>query len=305
MNVRDMASVKIIMTCLIATVCMGTRTSEAKMFWKYENSLRENGETGSPTRLTNCTNCLDKLQRNIEELSRIDIIRRRILGSIGRSPSAWNQKPQDTNINATNDNRVDTRNMLRVQDDPPKPVRQEIKPEVQEIISYSELSDNNADNILTFKIHTKSNTENTEAVGAHLWILVHRKRHARRGNKGKKIFLQVSEVNTNVVTHTNRTDVLTYLRTRVKNTRWQKVSLPLSIANSVVEQKKKTLNLKVTCFGCGRLVQLILHEESNDISDGSGHRRRKHRKTKKRLRNSRTVATNPFLVISTRHKIPH
>ncbi|KAK3589588.1 hypothetical protein CHS0354_043047 [Potamilus streckersoni] len=305
MSVRVMALVNIIMTCLIAAVCIATENSEGKSFWKLENSLRENGETGSPIRLTNCTNCLDKLQRNIEELSRIDIIRRRILGSVGRSPSAWNQKPQDTNNNVTNDNKVDSLNMLRAQGDPPKPAPREIKPEVQEIISFSELSENNADNILTFKIHSKTNSENTKAVGAHLWILVHRKRHARRGNKGKKIFLQVSEVNINSVTHTNHTEILTYLRTRVKKTRWQKVSLPLSIAHSVVEQKNKTLNLKVTCFGCGRLVQLILHEESNEISDSSGNKRRKHKKTMKRLRNSRTMATNPFLVICTRHKIPH
>jgi hypothetical protein len=91
-----------------------------------------------------------------------------------------------------------------------------------------------------------------KAVSAHLWILVSR---CKTKSRGKKILLKVSEVNS-VGQRTNR---LTSLRTRVKKTRWQRISLPLTLVQHLLETSRRTLQLRVTCIGCGKVVRPVIH----------------------------------------------
>lgn len=136
-------------------------------------------------------------------------------------------------------------------------------------------------------------------------------RKRKRGrSRGRKVILRVMKV-------PNKKDeqfhYLTALRTRVKKTRWQKISLPVTLIQSMLDSKDNALNLRISCKHCGRMVRPVLFRREDKIKNlkngkirkrkwkGKGKRRRRRR----RMRNKRTNGNNriqPFLVISTRYR---
>lgn len=179
-------------------------------------------------------------------------------------------------------------------------------------------SDNDLEgNILAFSLQNNKQFQNEEALGASLLLYVDRRRKIRKGGKGKKVILRVSQLNVN-----NKTwDYLAVLQTRVKKRRWKRISLPVKSAQQLLDSDKKTLDLKIECIGCGRLVNLVLNKSSNKEIDifninkvgqdsdrlrsGKNYRKRRHkrRKQEKRLKRRQKNSGTPILVISTRVEV--
>ena len=111
--------------------------------------------------------------------------------------------------------------------------------------------------VLKFHIQGSNNHINEEAVGASLLLYVNRRRKMKKRGKGKKIFLQISKLRPENGTW----ESLTFLRTRVKKRRWKRISLPVSVAQQLLDSDNRSLDLKVKCIGCGRLVQLVFKKD--------------------------------------------
>ena len=139
-----------------------------------------------------------------------------------------------------------------------------------------------------------------EAVGASLLLYIDRRRKIRKGGKGKKILLTVTDNDK----ESNYEEILTYLRTRVKRRRWKKLSLPLSVAKTFLDSGDRGLSFKVNCVGCGRLVQVVFSNTPHTRKSKDRKQQRRHgsgNKSKSRRRKDR-ASTRPILVISTRPK---
>ncbi|KAK3109045.1 hypothetical protein FSP39_021782 [Pinctada imbricata] len=161
-------------------------------------------------------------------------------------------------------------------------------------------------NVLTFTVNVNNNQGTLEALGAHLFILLRKRR--RKPRRGKTITLQVMKVADN----SSNYDFLTIVRTRVKKTRWQKISLPVTLIQSLLESNRKTLQLKVMCKRCGKSVKPVLKRGTgrNRLRRRRGKLKKKKqrksrknkRKNKKKTRSGKTRdSIRPFLVISTRY----
>lgn len=187
----------------------------------------------------------------------------------------------------------------------PEPEETEL-PEMAEIVSFSEKPENiSGRNVLSFSIDVSSKSkEYIEAVSAHLWILMRKRKRGR--SRGRKVILRVMKV-------PNQKDekfhYLTALRTRVKKTRWQKISLPVTLIQSMLDSKDNALNLRISCKHCGRMVRPVLfRRENKSLKNGKVRKRKKkgkRRRRRRRMRNKRTNGNNriqPFLVISTRYR---
>ena len=158
--------------------------------------------------------------------------------------------------------------------------------------------------MINFKYHSHGSSTNIEPVGASLLLHIHRRRKIRKGGKGKKIVLSVTDHDEKSTSN----EILTYLRTRVKKSRWKKLSLPLSVAQKFLNSGDRGLSLRVNCAGCGRLVQLVFSNSNSshksqqkrrkrkEIVDGNQRKRRKSHRNRQR----RNISTRPILVISTR-----
>lgn len=196
-----------------------------------------------------------------------------------------------------------------------KPIKKEtFIREFSEIISFSEKAGNVSERgVLSFTIDVTNNPGPLEALSAHLWILIHKRR--RWNHRGKKIFLEVLKID-----DTQGDEVLTSLITRVRKPRWQKVNLPVTFIQSLLDSNKRTLKLRITCRKCGKVVRLVLGRKRNNLKrkkqqktvksanknapkDRKRLRARKLRSKKLQNRRSRKrERMPPFLVISTRYK---
>lgn len=167
------------------------------------------------------------------------------------------------------------------------------------VLSYFFTDNTTKKNILIFTIDLRNNPGPLEAIKAHLWILVKQRRKAKK--IGKRIWLRVLQVN-----DTNNTQhYLTSIRTRVKKTRWQKISLPVTLIQSMIDNEQHELKLKISCKKCGKIVRPVLHRKKRKRH--LRERQKKNRKLKKAnsrksRRLKRTESVQPFLVISTRYR---
>ena len=162
----------------------------------------------------------------------------------------------------------------------------------------------NGNAIIKFKYHNHQSSTDVEPVGASLLLYINRQRKIRKGGKGKKIILSVTDYDEK----SRSEEILTYLRTRVKKTRWKKLSLPLSVAQKFLNSGDRGLSLKVNCIGCGRLVQLVFLNSNNSHHSKKRKRKRqketageKRRRKPRRTRGRRNITARPILVISTRY----
>ncbi|XP_021353517.1 uncharacterized protein LOC110450363 [Mizuhopecten yessoensis] len=165
-----------------------------------------------------------------------------------------------------------------------------------------------ARDVLSFTIDVTNNPGPLEALSAHLWILMRKRK--RKNNRGKKIFLEVLSIDDNDADY----EVLTSLITRVKKTRWQKVSLPVTFIQSLLDSNTRRLRLRITCRRCGKVVRPVLFKKHKNLRKKSRRKtlkkekRRSHQKRQaaemRRLnrRSRRHERIPPFLVISTRYK---
>ncbi|XP_060076809.1 uncharacterized protein LOC132556414 [Ylistrum balloti] len=177
-----------------------------------------------------------------------------------------------------------------------------------EIISFSEKAGNVSEkDVLSFTIDVTNNPGPLEALSAHLWILMRKRK--RKNNRGKKIFLEVLRKDDDDTGH----EVLTSLITRVKKTRWQKVSLPVTFIQSLLDSNKRRLQLRIRCRRCGKVVRPVLFRKHKNLKRKSqklsvpkvrkrSRQKRKLRKLHRRTR-KRERRTRPFLVINTRYKL--
>lgn len=134
-------------------------------------------------------------------------------------------------------------------------------------------------------------------------------RKRKRGrSRGRKVILRVMKVPNQ---KNEKFHYLTALRTRVKKTRWQKISLPVTLIQSMLDSKDNALNLRISCKHCGRMVRPVLFQRENkNFKNGKIRKRKgkgkgKRRRRRRRMRNKRTNENNriqPFLVISTRYR---
>ena len=172
--------------------------------------------------------------------------------------------------------------------------------------SFFQGSDN-GNAIIKFTHHNNRQDSDVEPIGASLLLYINRRRKIKKGGRGKKIMLTVTDHDERA----NSDEILTYLRTRVKRRRWKKLSLPLSVAQKFLDSGERGLSLKVNCLGCGRLVQLVFYSSTDARKSKKGKRKRHGdrtnrqvgssvRKSKKKARRKQTMSARPILVISTR-----
>ncbi|KAK6166471.1 hypothetical protein SNE40_023153 [Patella caerulea] len=236
-----------------------------------------------PGGVRNCTGsqCDNPLRSNLKQIQRLHRIKQHILLALGfQADQPNNKKPpvqsnstfkNNVSINLSNGSNHDTR--------------------AAAIISYSESvgEKKKKRSILQFVINTGSNQTHLEVVSAHLWLLV-KKRKSKKNSK--TIVLKVFKIQ-----HKHKSQ-LTYLRTRVKKTRWQKLSLPISLVQELVKPPQGRLQLKIECRRCGRAVKIVLPKRGSKNKTGSQIppvRTLRHRKMKINGRSR----PRPFLVINT------
>jgi hypothetical protein len=156
-------------------------------------------------------------------------------------------------------------------------------------------------NVLLFTINVRNTPGPLEAMKVNLWILVKQRKRGR--TRGKKIWLQVSQIDDD-----NKTQhYLTSIRTRVKKTRWQKIGLPVTHIQSMLDDNQHELKLKILCKKCGKVVRPVLQRKRSHRKRRHKGKPNKHRKVKnsvnKRHRSYKhSDSIQPFLVISTRFK---
>jgi hypothetical protein len=159
--------------------------------------------------------------------------------------------------------------------------------------------------VLSFTIDVSSKAREIEAVSAHLWILMRKRKRGR--SKGRKVILRVMKVPNQM---DEKFHYLTALRTRVKKTRWQKISLPVTLIQSMLDSKDKSLNLRISCKYCGRMVRPVLFRRRNKqnltVKNGKirkgKKKRRRRRRGRMRNKSNENNRIQPFLVISTRYR---
>lgn len=181
------------------------------------------------------------------------------------------------------------------------------------VVSNFIITDNELEtDVVSFVIDNNSRPGPLEAMSADLWIrvFVRKRKNRRRKSRGKKIKLHVVRVNGTG----SRKDILTTLMTRVKKTRWQKLDLPITFIQSLLDSRQHILQLRINCEACGRRIQPILNYKWKRFRRRRKKVKRDNRnknkankltsKRRKRLRDFRNQAKPPFLVIRTRHVYP-
>ncbi|OWF50456.1 hypothetical protein KP79_PYT19381 [Mizuhopecten yessoensis] len=262
----------------------------------------------SPETRSNCTrNCGHRkgFQIKLNEMIHIRRLKNLIIKNLGLS----------TNEKGDVKTPFDTPSLTRNSNTTPKSdkkKKQHQKKEtsyIRELVSFSEKAGNlSARDVLSFTIDVTNNPGPLEALSAHLWILMRKRK--RKNNRGKKIFLEVLSIDDNDADY----EVLTSLITRVKKTRWQKVSLPVTFIQSLLDSNTRRLRLRITCRRCGKVVRPVLFKKHKNLRKKSRRKtlkkekRRSHQKRQaaemRRLnrRSRRHERIPPFLVISTRYK---
>ncbi|KAL8620507.1 hypothetical protein ACOMHN_029543 [Nucella lapillus] len=81
--------------------------------------------------------------------------------------------------------------------------------------------------------------------------------------------------------------LMTYLRTNVKVTHWQKVRLPVSVIQKQLQSSQNTLTLLIRCRRCGDTVQMVLPRQRRSKSRRKERRRKQRRKDREKKRSSR------------------
>ncbi|XP_071158646.1 uncharacterized protein [Mytilus edulis] len=234
-------------------------------------------------RNNSCVNCKRILDISIAEKRRLDILLKRIKDRLGIEPNR--KVAQETNAKPRDSQYVQPKYTY---------------PETSEIVSFPEKQDNTTGkNTLLFTIDVRNNPGPLEAIKAHLWILVKQRKQGR--TRGKKIWLRVSQINdTN-----NINQYLTSIRTRVKKTRWQKIALPVTLIQSMIDNHEHALKLKISCKKCGKMVRLVLQRKRHRKRRHKGKNKTHKNRTTRKKRNRRPKnndSVQPFLVISTRYK---
>lgn len=253
-----------------------------------------------PLNNRNCTTppCKKVFHLTFAEKVRIDMLKKHIMNELNI---------QDKTVQNAKLIEKETKNLPQKDKTPQTQPIQEL-PEMAEIVSFSEKPENiSGRNVLSFSIDVSTKPkEYIEAVSAHLWILMRKRKRGR--SRGRKVILRVMKV-------PNKKDekfhYLTALRTRVKKTRWQKISLPVTLIQSMLDSKDNALNLRISCKHCGRMVRPVLfrrEDKTKNLKNGKIRKRKgkgKRRRRRRRMRNRRTNENNriqPFLVISTRYR---
>ena len=75
--------------------------------------------------------------------------------------------------------------------------------------------------------------------------------------------------------------LMTYLRTKVKVTHWQKVRLPVSVIQQQLGSSRSTLTLMIRCGRCGGAVRMVLPKSASRSKDRRRSRRRGRKRKKK------------------------
>ncbi|XP_062613615.1 uncharacterized protein LOC134275334 isoform X2 [Saccostrea cucullata] len=263
------------------TVCV----TRAFRFPQNSSPLKRNCSLSSP--------CKRVFELTFAEKVRIDMLKKHIMNELNI---------QDNSVKGSNRGTV---KKTKDQDVPPKPEPESFLQEMAEIVSFSEKPENISErNVLSFTIDVSTKPRQIEAVSAHLWILMRKRKRGR--SKGRKVILRVMKVPNQ---KEEKFHYLTALRTRVKKSRWQKISLPVTLIQSMLDSKDKALNLRISCKFCGRMVRPVLFRRENKnltMKNGKTRRGKKRRRRRRRMRNKKTNNENnriqPFLVISTRYR---
>ncbi|XP_033762822.1 uncharacterized protein LOC117344248 [Pecten maximus] len=259
----------------------------------------------------NCTrNCGHKkgFQMKFNEMIHIQRLKNQIIQKLGLSTDEKGDVQTPFNTNSLTRNSNTTPKLEKRKKQHPKKETSYIR-EFSEIISFSEKAGNVSErDVLSFTIDVTNNPGPLEALSAHLWILMRKRK--RKNNRGKKIFLDVLRIDDNDTGH----EVLTSLITRVKKTRWQKVSLPVTFIQSLLDSNRRRLRLRIRCRKCGKVVRPVLFKKHKNLKRKShkrilpkerkrSHQKRRAAKMRRLNRRSRKrERIPPFLVISTRYK---
>ncbi|XP_069111043.1 uncharacterized protein [Argopecten irradians] len=271
---------------------------------------KDRGMQYSPEVRVNCTkNCHKKgFQLKFNEMIHIQRLKNRIIKKLGLSTNERGDVQTPFNTNSLTRDSNTTPKLEKRKKQHPKKETSYIRG-FSEIISFSEKAGNVSErDVLSFTIDVTNNPGPLEALSAHLWILMRKRK--RKNNRGKKIFLDVLRIDEDDIGH----EVLTSLITRVKKTRWQKVSLPVTFIQSLLDSNKRRLRLRIRCRKCGKVVRPVLFKKHKNLKRKSqknilqkerkrSHQKRRAAKMRRLHRRSRkNERIPPFLVISTRYK---
>ncbi|XP_052808010.1 uncharacterized protein LOC128236914 [Mya arenaria] len=263
--------------------CVVVTSSSVVPSWRNFETLRK----------SNCSECREQLHMNmVEVLPRLERIKQRIMNEIGRN-RIDGDNPDDEKKTAERENEANI--MVDVTATP----NADAKSVRQKILTYPEVKYESSDEtVLKFDLPVqRASLNQTEALGASLLLFVDRTRKIRNGGKGKRIFIEVLRSSE----YRDKWSMINVVKTRVKRKRWTRINLPVSFAQKFIQSESKSIELKIKCTGCGRLVKLLFSREIHREKQ-KRHQRNVPRAGRKPKRKTRRKGP-PILIIDTRFLI--
>ncbi len=138
----------------------------------------------------------------------------------------------------------------------------------------------NASDGVQFTLRRERPNAGLRVVNADLYVLVRykKKRSKVKPSRGKRTPKRVTIKILNAPPDKVAPDFMTSLRVNVKHTRWQKLLLPTSVIQDVLDSEDKVLRLKIQCDDCGFEVNPVLVKRQPRAGGGGGRRGRAKRR---------------------------
>lgn len=110
---------------------------------------------------------------------------------------------------------------------------------------------------IQFTLHRERPDAGLRVVSANLYVLVRYKKKPRvKGTKNRSRRVRINIMNAPL--HKKEPDLITTLDVDVRHTRWQKLILPTSVIQDVLDSDDKVLRLRIVCNACGSDVNPVL-----------------------------------------------
>lgn len=174
-----------------------------------------------------------------------------------------------------------------------------------------------APDVLQFSLSQSNSADPIEVLNAHMFVLVKYKKKADGvKNPARRVKITIYNIPSHngdyneeeldyeddedyqedgyeeAESHVPQGQLITSIDVDVKHTRWQKLILPVSVIQDVLNSSSGTLQFRVECKNCGNEIQPVLVKKpKRRTREGGRHSTKKIRLHKRR----------PFLLIHTRH----
>ncbi|XP_052248429.1 uncharacterized protein LOC127856332 [Dreissena polymorpha] len=268
LNMRNISAFLFVFACAIDT------SGADGQSWNDFETLRR----------PNCSECRKRLQVSIIELTKLTEIKNRILNAIGRNRlgtvgNLTGPIPPFRFDLASVHNEEDPlpNNMMRSR------LQHNVTNHMQnyknvEIYSYSKPVGPESDNTLRFSLGKNEIPAEADAVEAALLVYADRRRRIRPEGRGKRIYISVSYLDDG----NGHWLPVSSMKTLIKRRQWKRILLPIAVGQRLLESAQKSVDIKVDCEGCGRLVQLTLDKDRQRMWKNNTSKQKKRAKTSSR-----------------------